>query len=155
MKEKVWKSQLPQKRPISRTARCLGPISDIGEHVPPDWWRRVFNSIYLKTDADVVDDQRIIRREVDLFSEILNLSPEDKILDLCCGQGRHSLELARRGFNNVEGLDCSHYLIQKAKTQAKNEGLSIKFREGDARKLIISPNTFDVVMILGNSYGYF
>jgi len=125
MKEKVWKSQLPQKRPISRTARCLGPISDIGEHVPPDWWRRVFNSIYLKTDADVVDDQRIIRREVDLFSEILNLSPEDKILDLCCGQGRHSLELARRGFNNVEGLDCSHYLIQKAKTQAKNEGLSI------------------------------
>jgi len=132
MKEKVRESQFPQKRPISRTARCLEPISNIEEHVQADWWRRVFNSTYLKTDADVVEDQSITRREVDIFSKILNLSPEDKILDLCCGQGRHSLELARRGFNNVEGLDRSHFLIRKAKTQAKNEGLFIKFREGDA-----------------------
>jgi D-alanine-D-alanine ligase len=155
MKEKVSKSQLPQKRPISRTARCLGPIPDLEKYVQPDWWRRIFNSLYLKTDADVVDDQCITKAEVDLFSEILRLSPEDKILDLCCGQGRHYLELAKRGFNNVEGLDRSHYLIQKAKLQAKKEGLPIKFREGDGRKLLIPPDTFDVVMILGNSYGYF
>lgn len=135
--------------------KWLGPVIDLEEHVQPDWWRRIFNSIYLKTDADVVDDQHITRKEVDLFSEILRLSPEDKILDLCCGQGRHSLELARRGFQNVEGLDRSHYLVQKAKVGAKREGLNVRYREGDARKIPYSPDSFDVVMILGNSFGYF
>jgi D-alanine-D-alanine ligase len=111
--------------------------------------------MYLKTDGDVVDDQDITRQEVDLFSEILRLSPEDGILDLCCGQGRHCLELARRGFQSVEGLDRSHYLIQKARAQAKEEGVNVKFREGDARKLPYLCDTFDVVLILGNSFGYF
>jgi len=135
--------------------KSLGPVSNLEEYVPPDWWRRIFNSLYLKTDADVVDDQKITSQEVNLFSSILKISQDDRILDLCCGQGRHSLELARRGFKYVEGIDRSQYLIQKAKAQAKKEGLTIRFREGDARKLPYSPDTFDAVMILGNSFGYF
>ena len=135
--------------------RCFGPISDLEEHVRPDWWRDIFNSLYLKTDADVVDDEGITCREVDNLLKVLKLSPQDRILDLCCGQGRHSLELARRGFQNVEGLDRSHYLIQKAKAQAKKEYLNLKFREGDARKLPYLPDTFDAVIIMGNSFGYF
>jgi len=55
----------------------------------------------------------------------------------------------------VEGVDRSHYLIQRGKTQAKKETLGVKFREGDARKLRYPPDTFDAVMILGNSFGYF
>jgi D-alanine-D-alanine ligase len=145
----------PRKNIQRKYRRFLGPVTDLEEHVEPDWWSRIFNSLYLKTDADVVDDINITREEVDLFSRVLNLSPDDHILDLCCGHGRHSLELARRGFRNVEGLDRSHYLIQKAKNQAKKEGLNVKFREGDARKLPYSPDTFDVVLILGNSFGYF
>jgi D-alanine-D-alanine ligase len=135
--------------------KILGHVLNLEEHVRSDWWRNIFNVLYLKTDADVVDDQILTSKEVDLFSEILKLSVDDKILDLCCGQGRHSLELARRGFNYVKGLDHSHYLIQKARTRAKKEYLNIKFKEGDARKLSYGPDTFDVVMILGNSFGYF
>ncbi|MEM1722435.1 MAG: methyltransferase domain-containing protein [Candidatus Jordarchaeales archaeon] len=135
--------------------RTLGPVDNLEEYVPQDWWRRIFNSLYLKTDGDVVNDQEITRYEVDLFSSILNLKLDDRILDLCCGHGRHSLELARRGFRFVEGLDRSHYLIQKAKERAKKEGLSVRFRVGDARKLPYPPDTFDVVLILGNSFGYF
>ncbi len=133
----------------------LGPVVNLEEYVSSDWWQSIFNSFYLKTDADVVDDQAITKSEVDLFSKFLRLSPEDKILDLCCGQGRHSLELARRGFQNVEGLDRSHYLIQKAKSEAKKQGFNAKFREGDARKIPYPADTFDVVMLLGNSFGYF
>jgi len=156
MKGKLSKSEPPQRRGAAvPSTKSLGSVPNLEEYVQPDWWRRIFNSIYLKTDADVVDDQHITGEEVDLFSEILRLSPEDKILDLCCGQGRHSLELARRGFQNVEGLDRSHYLIQKTKAQAKKERLNVKFREGDARKLPYPPDAFDVVMILGNSFGYF
>lgn len=155
MKGKSSISEPLQKRRATRGGKSLGPLINLEEHVQPDWWRRIFNSIYLKTDADVVDDENITKKEVDLFSEILRLSPEDKILDICCGQGRHSLELTRRGVQNVEGLDRSHYLIQKARAKAKKEGLNVKFREGDARKLPYPPDAFDAVMILGNSFGYF
>ena len=155
MKEESSKEKHPPRRKVTRGIKPLGPVSNLEEHVRPDWWRCVFNSIYLKTDADVVDDQNITRKEIDYFSEILRLSPDNKILDLCCGQGRHSLELARRRFNYVDGLDRSHYLIQKAKAQAKKEGLSLRFREGDARTLPYPPDTFDAVMLLGNSFGYF
>jgi D-alanine-D-alanine ligase len=148
------KSNSHSKTPLVNF-KSLGPVPDLEEHVQPDWWRRIFNSIYLKTDGDVIDDVQVTAKEVDLFTDILKLSPQEQILDLCCGQGRIALELARRGFSNVEGLDRSRYLIQKAKIQNKKENLNIKFREGDARKLPYQPDTFDVVMIPGNSFGYF
>lgn len=135
--------------------KVLGPVSDLEAHVRSDWWNRIFNYLYLMTDADVLDDVSITSREIDIFLNILKLSPEDRILDLCCGQGRHSLELARRNFQNVEGLDRSHYLIQKAKARAKRDEVNIRFREGDARKIPYVPDIFDTVMILGNSFGYF
>ncbi|WEU40364.1 MAG: methyltransferase domain-containing protein [Candidatus Odinarchaeum yellowstonii] len=139
------------KKPV----KVLGPIDDLAKYVRPDWWKNLFTSLYLKTDADVVDDEGITAKEVDLFIDMLKLQPDDRILDLCCGHGRHSLELARRGFRNVEGLDRSAYLIQKARNTAKKENLIVKFREGDARKLPYPADTFDAVMILGNSFGYF
>ena len=154
MKEEPPNDKPPPRRRVMNN-KSIGPVSNLEEHVKPDWWRRIFNSIYLKTDGDVVDDQHITNKEADFFSGILKLSQKDKILDLCCGQGRHSLELSRRGFQNVEGLDRSHYLIQKAKTQAKKDRLNVKFKEGDARKLPYPADTFDVVLILGNSFGYF
>jgi len=134
--------------------RILGPVATLEEHVKPDWWRRIFNSLYLKTDADVVNDPDITRNEIDMFAGALELTPSDTILDLCCGQGRHALEMARRGFK-VDGLDRSRYLIQKAKAAAKKDGLSVRFREGDARKLPYATDSFDVVMVMGNSFGYF
>ncbi len=139
----------------SKTSTCLGPIENLEEHVDKDWWNHIFNSMYLKTDGDVVEDPIITSREIDLFSKILDLKPNDVILDLCCGQGRHSLELARRGFTNIEGLDRSHFLIKKARETVRKEGLAVKFQEGDARKLNYSTDSFDVVLLLGNSFGYF
>lgn len=145
----------PREIGMKHQRKTFGPIESLEPYVSPDWWRRIFNSLYLKTDADVISDQRITQKETEYFARILNLEPNHLILDLCCGQGRHTLELARRGFKNVEGLDRSHYLIQKARVQCRKEGLSAKFREGDARKLHYTADTFDVVMVLGNSFGYF
>jgi D-alanine-D-alanine ligase len=146
---------LSKSKAAKSKSKTLGPVTNLEEHVRSDWWNRIFNSLYLKTDADVVDDMEITRGEAELIAKTLGLSANDKVLDLCCGQGRHSLELARQGFRNVEGLDRSHYLIQKAKETSRNEGLGVRFREGDARKLPYSNDTFDSVLILGNSFGYF
>ncbi len=145
------------KRPLKngkKRSTVLGPVANLEEHVRPDWWRYIFNSLYLKTDADVVDDQKITRDEVALFARILNLNPEARILDVCCGQGRHTLELVQRGFK-AEGIDRSRFLIQKARSTARKEGLQTTFKEGDARKLPYPADSFDVVVILGNSFGYF
>jgi len=133
----------------------LGAVEDLERYVPPDWWRRIFDSLYLKTDGDVVNDPDITRKEVDMIIRLLDLKPGDRILDLCCGHGRHSLELARRGYRNVEGLDISHHLIRRARAQARKEGLCVKFRIGDARRLPYPANSFDVVILMGNSFGYF
>jgi len=135
--------------------RCIGPVSNLEEYVRRDWWNHLFNSYYLKTDGDVVNDENITSAEIDLFSKILNLQTDQNILDLCCGHGRHSLELARRGFDRVEGLDRSRFLIQEARKTARKKKFSLKFREGDARRLPFPPDSFDVVLILGNSFGYF
>ncbi len=135
--------------------KTLGPVDDLEPHVRSDWWQTLFNSLYLKTDADLLDDMEVTRKEADLLVSILGLNPDDMVLDLCCGQGRHVLELARRGFSNVEGYDRSQYLIRKARTRAQKENLQVRFREGDARKLPYPSDTFSVVTILGNSFGYF
>ena len=151
MKERPKEYQNKEKQ----KSRTLGPVPHLEEHVNPDWWKKIFNSLYLKTDADIVEDASITRQEIDTFSSILKLTPDGHVLDLCCGQGRHTLELARRGIKNLDGLDRSHYLIQRAKNTAKKESLGVKFKEGDARKTPYTTDTFDVVMVLGNSFGYF
>ena len=156
MKDSSPADKPPQRKKKDKEKKLLlGPVSDLEQHVSSDWWSKIFNYLYLKTDGDVVDDSNITSSEIDSFLSILKPSFDDKILDLCCGQGRHSMELSRRSFLNIEGLDRSHYLIQKAKSIAKKEDLKVKFREGDARKISFSNDSFNIVMLLGNSFGYF
>jgi D-alanine-D-alanine ligase len=135
--------------------RTLGPVSDLERHLPSDWWKTLFNSVYLKTDGDVVEHEGNTAREVDLLVRAAMLDPNDRILDLCCGQGRHCIELARRGFRQVAGLDRSRYLIRLARKRARQIGLNVSFHEGDARKFRLPENTYHCVVVFGNSFGYF
>jgi D-alanine-D-alanine ligase len=141
------------KRPPARS--CLGPVSDLEQHLPAEWWRKLFNALYVKTDGDVVENNENTRKEVDFIVSAAAIQPHSTILDLCCGQGRHCLELARRGFKNVMGVDRSRYLIRLAKKRAQNENLSVVFKEGDARNPRLAENSIDCVCIMGNSFGYF
>jgi hypothetical protein len=56
--------------------------------VDPDWWKTLFDEVYLLTDARSVCDARITRREVDLICSLLPMKGSHKILDLCGGHGR-------------------------------------------------------------------
>ncbi|HLA85876.1 MAG TPA: methyltransferase domain-containing protein, partial [Thermoguttaceae bacterium] len=136
-------------------SRTIGPVSDLERHLPQDWWAKLFNSIYLKTDGDVVENDSNTAREVDLLIQCAGLEPNDRVLDLCCGQGRHCLELTRRGFRNVTGVDRSRYLVRLARRRAKIEGVNISFHEGDARKFRVASGKFHCVAVMGNSFGYF
>jgi D-alanine-D-alanine ligase len=151
MKTMLGNKPKPPKNPIPKS----GPVENLEQHLRPDWWKRIFNAMYLKTDADIVEDRHITETEVSMFSDILQLRPHEKVLDMACGQGRHLLELARRGQQELYGIDRSRFLIQRARNRARNEGLTVNFKEGDVRKLPYPADTFDVVTILGNSFGYF
>jgi D-alanine-D-alanine ligase len=147
---------LKLKRPKRAPARsCLGPVADLEAHLPQEWWRKLFNALYVKTDGDVVENVENTRREVDFIVAAAAIQPHSHILDLCCGQGRHCLELARRGFRNVSGVDRSRYLVRLARKRAQSEGLQVVFKEGDARNPRLAENSFDCVAIMGNSFGYF
>lgn len=91
--------------------------------------------------------------EVENVVALLGIKTEDHILDLCCGTGRHSLELARRGFE-VVGVDRMARFIEKASHNAENANLGINFVVGDMREYR-EPNRFDVVINLFGSFGYF
>ena len=132
-----------------------GPLMDLEAHVSPVWWDEIFDELYLKTDGDVVDNRDLTRREIDLFLELMPLRKETRILDVCCGQGRHILELAQRGFTNLTGIDRSAFLLRKAQLCTQTAGFQIDFHEADARSLPLATGSFDAVLVLGNSFGYF
>lgn len=144
-----------KKKSRATILQSIGPVEDLESYVKSDWWRELFNANYLRTDGDVVEDEDITKNEVDHFVSIVAPEKHHYMLDLCCGQGRHCIELAQRGFVNIYGLDRSHYLITRAKNIARKGGLSITFKEGDARKISFRTDMFDCVSILGNSFGYF
>ncbi len=122
--------------------------------VAPDWWKTLFDDVYLLTDARSVCDDQLSAREVDLICDLLPLDRDHLILDLCGGQGRHSLELASRGYTGCTVLDYSQFLIDRGKDIAKERECPVRFLQGDARDTGLPDSTFDHILIMGNSLGY-
>ncbi|OKP93085.1 hypothetical protein A3842_00075 [Paenibacillus sp. P3E] len=85
-------------------------------------------------------------QEVDFLVELMSLKPNNCILDIGCGPGRHSLELARRGFKSV-GVDISSEFIKYANQAAINEKLNAEFLVADARELTFNQE-FDAAICL-------
>ena len=123
-------------------------------HVNPDWWKTLFDEVYLITDARTVGNDDTTRREIDIFSRLLPMDTEDRILDLCGGHGRHTLELCRRGYKHCTVLDYSKTLLRIGAQNADQGHYPIRFIQGDARQTRLESGSFDHVLILGNSLGY-
>ena len=91
--------------------------------------------------------------QVDKIVELLDLQPGARILDLCCGPGRHSLEFARRGYF-VTGIDRTAEYLDEARASADKEGLSIEFKQIDMRDFR-DESAFDAALNIFTSFGYF
>jgi SAM-dependent methyltransferase len=75
------------------------------------------------------------------------------ILDLCCGPGRHSVPLAKRGFK-VTAVDRTKFLLDKARKRARDEGVDIEWVQKDMREFH-RENVFDLIINMFTSFGYF
>jgi SAM-dependent methyltransferase len=91
--------------------------------------------------------------EVEQALALLDVAPGAAVLDLCCGIGRHSIELARRGFR-VTGVDRTRVYLDEARERAAAEGLDIEFVEEDAR-VFRREAAFDAAINMFTSFGYF
>ncbi|MGP3788305.1 class I SAM-dependent methyltransferase [Paenibacillus sp. 1A_MP2] len=114
-----------------------------------EWYENSFGEDYLLVYKH--RDSRGARNEIDQMISWLELSPEAKILDLCCGMGRHSLALQEAGYV-VTGLDLSEALLREARKQDGAE--AINWLRGDMRALPLEGG-FDAVVNLFTSFGYF
>jgi len=125
------------------------------EETEPDWWKRLFDETYLVTDARSVCDEALTAREVDFLEGILKPEKTGPILDICGGQGRHALELSRRGYADVSVVDYSEFLIDLGRRRSQHEGLDTRFIRCDARDTKLPSGRFMVIIVMAGSFGYF
>lgn len=91
--------------------------------------------------------------EIDAVERLLDLAPGAAILDVPCGYGRHSIELARRGYR-VTGQDLSGSLLDRARQGAADAEVAVDWIRRDMRE-IEADGDFDAVVNLFTSFGYF
>lgn len=92
------------------------------------------------------------RAEVDGVIRLLELAPQARVLDVSCGFGRHSVELARRGYH-VTGLDLSPHLLRHARDAAKTTQVDVTWIEADMRDIPVPAEPYDAVVSLFSSFG--
>lgn len=84
--------------------------------------------------------------ECDFIEKELDFNMTLKILDVGCGTGRHSIEMAKRGYR-ITGIDLSESMLQEAGKKARSLNLDIDFQHHDARDLPFDKE-FDVALML-------
>jgi len=92
-------------------------------------------------------------QDIDQIVTLAGLRQGESVLDLCCGPGRHSIELARRGFS-VVGVDRTASYLDEARRRAAAENRSVEFVQDDMRRFC-RPQSFDAAVNLYTSFGYF
>ena len=116
-----------------------------------EWWRDFFSGLTVDMWQRVVSEEQN-RQEADFIQRVLGLAPPSRLLDVPCGGGRLSLELARRGFQ-LTGIDYSKEFLKVARSISAERGLAIAWERRDMRDLPWRKK-FEGVFCFGNSFGY-
>ena len=117
-----------------------------------NWYENFFDDWYLKYWVQWIESEHT-DEDADAIIRFLSLSPHCRVLDLCCGQGRHSLELARRDYQ-VVGLDLSSTLLAESRQQAQKEKLNVEFIQSDMRRIPFE-SEFEGIFNFYTAFGYF
>jgi SAM-dependent methyltransferase len=116
-----------------------------------NWWENFFHGVALDFWRAAVSDEQT-RAEADFIQKHLELSAGARVLDVPCGNGRLSIELARRGFD-LTGVDIASEFIAEGELKAVAVGVPVAFHERDMRDLPWT-GEFDGAFCFGNSFGY-
>ena len=108
------------------------------------WYEVLFENY-----GDKYDNESFVqgtKGECDFLEKEINNNKSLKILDVGCGTGRHSIEMARRGYT-ITGIDLSESLLEKAKEKAIQNQVKVDFQHHDARNLPFDKE-FDLAIMM-------
>jgi 2-polyprenyl-3-methyl-5-hydroxy-6-metoxy-1,4-benzoquinol methylase len=108
------------------------------------WYELLFENYAHKYDKECFVHGTV--GECDFMEQEIGHDKSQKIIDIGCGTGRHSIELKKRGYD-VTGVDLSDSQLKRAKEKAKEAGVTIDFQKHDARSLPFE-GEFDLAIML-------
>jgi SAM-dependent methyltransferase len=109
------------------------------------WYEELFENYGVQYDREVFT--KGTTGECDFIEQEVGRNKSLQILDIGCGTGRHLIELAKRGYTHLTGVDLSESLLTKATEKAAASHLEIRFQKADARQLTFG-NEFDLVIMI-------
>ena len=116
----------------------------------PEWYRAFFGKDYLEVYGNLLTQES---SEAEFVIRALDLRPGDRVLDLCCGTGRHAVPLAKAGLR-VTGLDMSEQYLELAHLASREAGVKVRLVQGDMREIPFI-GEFDAVVNMFTAFGYF
>jgi len=114
----------------------------------PDWQQTFSQMFYWKWESEPTAGS--VASDIGFMQKELELPAGARVLDLGCGLGWYSIELARRGYD-VTALDWSVPYLDEAKRRAEQAGVAINFVHGNMAKLEFA-GEFDLVLLWGNTF---
>jgi len=114
-----------------------------------------YSATWFDLFVDTIDPAQTLR-EVEFLARQLPLAQGfRRVLDVCCGTGRHAISLAERGYE-VTGIDVNEAALARARERAGASGLShLRLLRHDMREIGRLDGAFDAAMILWQSFGQF
>jgi len=119
--------------------------------MPENWWKNFFHGVALDFWRAAIPAE-LTRTEADFLAKQLQLTKSAKVLDVPCGNGRLSIELAQRGFA-LTGVDIATEFMDEAKSRSTQIGVNVDWHTQNMRHLPW-PTNFDGAFCFGNSFGF-
>ncbi|MGD2249610.1 MAG: methyltransferase domain-containing protein [Candidatus Methanofastidiosia archaeon] len=116
------------------------------------WWKEFFSGPYLDVQKQFSAEQQNIH-QADFIVDALEISPPASVLDVPCGEGRISIEMALRGFI-MTGVDITAEFLEDAERKAVEKNVDVTWKHKDMRDLPWKEK-FDGVFCFCGSFGYF
>jgi len=112
-----------------------------------DFWETMAPMLFSSSITDLAIEQ------VDDVEKLLGIEKDSDVLDLCCGVGRHSIELAKRGYR-VTAVDRTSLYLGELRRATERLRLAVELIQSDMRQFR-RPNSYDAVINMFTSFGYF
>jgi SAM-dependent methyltransferase len=141
---------IPKPPPPPTESTEAGPPEVEADEDGP-WHEHFFGEAYLRTVRTPTPKEVAV--ECDFIERALRVSVGSRVLDVGCGLGVQTVELASRGYHLV-GLDISATMVSRAYDEAEDRGLQIDFVRGDMRDVTFE-EPFDALLCWGTTFGYF
>jgi 2-polyprenyl-3-methyl-5-hydroxy-6-metoxy-1,4-benzoquinol methylase len=118
------------------------------------FWYEKFFKVYELVQSGVFTPEEN-KEQADFIEDVMNLKkfPHASILDVPCGDGRISVELAAKGYE-VTGIENNENILRRAIKESHSRKLDIKYLKSDMRNFPAG-RKFDAVICWFGSFGYF